>query len=71
MKRRTFWIIDAVMYLLASIFSFINALKDNADWFRVIQIILCAIYLYLSLYYWIKALPFKIKKIKIKIEEEE
>ena len=71
MKRRTFWIIDAVMYLLASIFSFINALKDNADWFRVIQILLCAIYLYLSLYYWIKALLFKIKKIKIKIEEEE
>ena len=71
MKRRTFWIFDSIMYLLASIFSFLTAIKSEGGWFRGVEFFLFGMYLFLGISYLIRAQPFRIKKITIETEEDD
>lgn len=71
MKRKTLLIFDSIMYLLASLFSFLTAIKSETGWFRGVEFFLFGMYLFLGISYLIRAQPFRITKITIETEEDE
>jgi len=74
MKRKSFWLLDAICYTLAAIFALLNAIITKAaTWYKITEFILAGLFILLGIFYWIRLENSNFRKDDntVEIDDEE